>query len=70
LQITEVLWLQDVYDGTWDIGVGYRKPGTRWPDNWLSFGQEKVFIFIPIVLILVYMHGYYQIEEAAIYARY
>jgi hypothetical protein len=49
--------LQDVYDGTGNIVVEYRKPGTRWPDNWLSFSQEEVFIFIPT-------------EEAAIYARY
>jgi hypothetical protein len=49
--------LQDVYDETGNIVVEYCKPETRWPDNWLSFAQEEVFIFIPI-------------EEAAIYARY
>jgi hypothetical protein len=53
----EVLWLQDVYDGTWDIGVGYREPGAWWPDNWLSIGQAKVLIFISIVFILICING-------------
>jgi hypothetical protein len=66
----KVIWMEDVYDRTGNTGVGYREPETLWPDNWLSFGKEKVFIFIPIILIVVYMHGYYQIEEDEIYARY
>jgi len=66
----KALWLQDVYDRTGSIVVQYHKPWTRWPNNWQIFSQEEVLIFIPIVLILVYMHGYYQIEEDAIYARY
>ena len=70
LQTTKVLWLQDVYDGIGNMFVEYHKPGTQWPDNWLSFSQEEFFIFIPTVLILVYMHGYYQIEEATIYPTY
>jgi hypothetical protein len=53
----EVLWLQYVYDETGNIVVEYRKPGTQWPDNWLFFSQEEVFIFIPT-------------EVAVIYARY
>jgi hypothetical protein len=65
----EALWLQDVYDGTRNIFFQYRKPKTQWPDYWLSFSQEDFLIFIPTILILVYMHGYYQIEEAEIYAR-
>ena len=57
LQITEVLWLQDGYDGTRDIGVGDREPGTWWPDNGLSIVQEKVLIFISIVFILICING-------------
>jgi hypothetical protein len=53
----KALWLQDVYDRTGNIVVQYHKLGTQWPDNWLIFAQEEVFIFIPT-------------EEAAIYARY
>ena len=32
--------------------------------------KRNLFVFIPIVLILVYMHGYYQIEEVEIYPTY
>jgi hypothetical protein len=57
MQITKVLWLQDVYDGTWDIGVGCHEPGAWWPDNWLSIGQEKILISISIVFILICING-------------
>jgi hypothetical protein len=57
LQITEFLWLQDVYDEIGDIGVGYHEPGAWWLDNWLSIGQEKVLIFISIVFILICING-------------
>jgi hypothetical protein len=59
----KVIWLQDIYDRAGDIVVEYRKSRTSWPDSWPSGPKNKeFFIFIPIVLILVYMHGYYQIE--------
>jgi hypothetical protein len=67
LQITEVLWLQDVYEKKGDIGVGYRKPRTWWPNNWLSFGQEKFFIFIPIVFILVYINRLFMVQMQIIF---
>jgi hypothetical protein len=57
VQITEVLWLQHVYDETGDIGVGYREPGAWCPDNWLSIGQDKVLISISIFFILVSING-------------
>ena len=57
MQITELLWIQHVYDGTGDIGVGYCQNGAWWPDNWLSIGQEKGLISISILFILVCING-------------
>jgi hypothetical protein len=50
----EVLWLQDVYDRTWDIRVGYRRLGTRWSDNWLSTDQESFYIYSNSIHINIY----------------
>jgi hypothetical protein len=35
-----------------------------------ALSKRKFSIFFPIVLILVYMHRYYQIEQATIYPTY
>ena len=52
MHITEVLWLQHVYEETGDISAGYCETGAWCPDNWLSIGQDKVMISISIFFIL------------------